>query len=473
MSTLRMTSSSRRSAGVGAFVLSTLALCTVWRGSSRADYVGNKYTDATTGQVLQYNVFVPTGYDATKKYPLLVFLHAANTNQIPPPRTLASDGVGWTGSFINTPHQATDPSFFMIPISQTNMSGWGEATDPISTPEKFEGELTIKVMKSDVMTKYNIDPTRLYITGPSMGGRGTWDILRRYPGLFAAAAPAAAPASPTDAALFLNENIWAICGQVDPIVQGERDTITAIRKLGGNPIYTELAGHGHDSWRWVYPDPQFVPWMYAQRLGVPWWTVSKPPVAPFTGGTPQATLSPDWPVTMPPANLSNSFGGAPGGAGTSAPPGGGAAGGMTGAVGTPPSAGASGTSAGVAGAPGPTGGGPSSGSPGSSGGAPVLAGSTGGSPVAVASSGGAPGSGGAPSVSTPTSAASGGAGAVPAGHTGGASGASDTGGQGGGCSYARGRGGVVSLLGTFGLIVAFALRRRRRIRGGAHLRRPR
>jgi hypothetical protein len=472
MSTLRLTSSNRRSAGVGAFLLSTLALCTVWPGSSRADYVGNKYTDATTGQVLQYNVFVPTGYDATKKYPLLVFLHAANTNQIPPPRTLASDGVGWTGSFINTPHQATDPSFFMIPISQTNMSGWGEATDPITTPEKFEGELTIKVMKSDVMTKYNIDPTRLYITGPSMGGRGTWDILRRYPGLFAAAAPAAAPASPTDAALFVNENIWAICGQVDPIVQGERDTITAIRKLGGNPIYTELAGHGHDSWRWVYPDPQFVPWMYAQRLGVPWWTVSKPPVAPFTGGTPQATLSPDWPVTMPPANLSNSFGGAPGGAGTSAPPGGGAgaAGGMTGSVGTPPSAGASGTSAGVAGAPGPTGGGPSSGS---SGGAPVVVGSTGGSPVAVASSGGAPGSGGAPSGGTPTSTGSGGAGAVAAGHTGGTTGASDSGGQGGGCSYARGRGGVVSLLGTFGLIVAFALRRRRRTRGGARLRRPR
>lgn len=131
-----------------------------------------------------------------------------------------------------------------------------------------------------------------------MGGRGTWDILRRYPGMFAAAAPAAAPASPTDAALFLNENIWAVCGEVDPIVQGERDTITAIRKLGGNPIYTELAGHGHDSWRSVYPDPQFVPWVFAQRLGVPWWTVSKAPVAPFMG----ATLTAGWPVTIPPAN---------------------------------------------------------------------------------------------------------------------------------------------------------------------------
>lgn len=104
---------------------------------------------------------MPDGYDPAKKYPLMVVLHAANTNQIPPPRTLSSDGKGWASTFINTPHQTTDPSFFMIPISQTNASGWGEATQPISTPEKFEGRLTIQVLKTDVMTKYSIDPNRL------------------------------------------------------------------------------------------------------------------------------------------------------------------------------------------------------------------------------------------------------------------------------------------------------------------------
>jgi hypothetical protein len=239
-----------------------LALCAFGPGPARAGYVDNHYVEPGTGLVLDYNIYVPDGYDptnTTKKYPIMLVLHAANTNQIPPPRTLLTDGVGWSATFVNTPHQKTDPSFFMVPISQTNLSGWGEATDPITAPEKFEGRLAVLVLQQVVMTKYPIDPTRLYITGPSMGGRGTWDILRRYPGVFAAAAPAAAPALPTDAALYVNNNIWAVCGEVDSIVQGERDTITAIRALGGNPIYTELAGHGHDSWRWIYPDPQFVP----------------------------------------------------------------------------------------------------------------------------------------------------------------------------------------------------------------------
>ncbi len=447
----------------------TSALGALWPGVSKADYVGNKYTDPTTGQVLEYNVYVPAGYDQTKKYPLMVFLHAANTNQIPPPRTLASDGVGWTGTFLKSPYLATDPSFFMIPISQTNMSGWGEATQPISTPEKFEGELTIKVLKSDVMTKYNIDPNRLYITGPSMGGRGTWDILRRYPTLFAAAAPAAAPASPDDAALFLNQNIWAICGEVDPIVQGERDAVDAIRKLGGNPIYTELAGHGHDSWRWVYPDPQFVPWIYAQRLGIPWWTVSKPPVAPFTGGTPVATLTANQPVTMPPANLPTSFGGAPGtaGGGAGAPgsgsggaavpsgtggkPGGGA-GGAVGAVGT-------GSSSNVG-----TGGGTSGTTPAGTGGE-VLAGTGGAAPTPSSSSGGAPGAPGAPGSTAPGAAATGGSGVATAGTGGGAASGPNQSGSGsssgGGCSY----GGRATRAGGLGLLAGLALLASRRRRG--------
>jgi poly(3-hydroxybutyrate) depolymerase len=443
----------------------TAALGVLWPGVSKADYVGNKYTDPTTGQVLEYNVYVPAGYDQTKKYPLMVFLHAANTNQIPPPRTLSSDGVGWTGTFLRSPYLATDPSFFMIPISQTNMSGWGEATQPISTPEKFEGELTIKVLKSDVMTKYNIDPNRLYITGPSMGGRGTWDILRRYPTLFAAAAPAAAPASPDDAALFLNQNIWAICGEVDPIVQGERDAVTAIRKLGGNPIYTELAGHGHDSWRWVYPDPQFVPWIYAQRLGIPWWTVSKPPVAPFTGGTPAATLSANQPVTMPPANLPTSFGGAPGsvggGAGAPGAPGGGGGAAVASGTGGKPGGGAGGGTVGANGAGGSSAsgtGGSSVATPAGTGGE-VLTGTGGAASSPSSSSGGAPGS------TTPGGAATGGSGVATTGTGGGAASGPNQSGSGspssgGGCSY----GGRATRAGGLGLLAGLALLASRRRR---------
>jgi MYXO-CTERM domain-containing protein len=440
--------------------LFSLALGVLATRAARAAYVGNTYTEAGTGLVLQYNVYVPDGFDATdttKKYPIMLVLHAANTNQIPPPRTLSSDGVGWSATFVNTPHQKTDPSFFMVPISQTNASGWGEATDPITAPEKFEGRLAVLVLRQVVMAKYPIDPNRLYITGPSMGGRGTWDILRRYPGVFAAAAPAAAPASPTDAALFVNTNIWAICGQVDPIVQGERDTITAIRALGGNPIYTELAGHGHDSWRWIYPDPQFVPWMYAQRLGVPWWTVSQPPVAPFSADQPPATLSAGWPVVVTPPNLGTSFGGAPGSSGGA--PGGG---GLPGTGGVPGSAsggnnGSNASGAGGGGTPSTGAGGTSAVSgAGGSGNSGQIGGPGGSSPVA---SGGT--SGTTPPGSTTGSGGSGpgaGSGAVSGG--GAVNGNQASSGQSGGCSTA-GRTGSSSAAGALLLLGLLVLRRRR------------
>lgn len=245
-------------------------------------FLPNKYTDPQTNEVLEYNVVLPPGYDAAaeKKYPLWVCLHAAN-NTNPPNRKLSSDGKCYVGAFTDP----KNPAFFMVPISQTNMSGWGDAgmNSPISQPEKFEGRLTVVVIK-ELMGKYKIDADRLYIAGPSMGARGTWDIIRRNPTMFAAAGPAAGPADPKDAELYAGQNIWAINGSNDSTAAENTAAINAIRAIGGNPIYTLLQNRGHDTWRSVFNDPQFVEWMYAQRRGVPWW--SHDPPAP-------AALEPD------------------------------------------------------------------------------------------------------------------------------------------------------------------------------------
>jgi poly(3-hydroxybutyrate) depolymerase len=246
-------------------------------GSAQAQqFLPNKYTDPQTQEVLEYNVVLPPGYDAAAetKYPLWVCLHAANDTN-PPNRTLSADGKCYVGAFTDAQH----PAFFMVPISQSNMSGWGDAgkNSPISQAEKFEGRLTVVVIKQ-LLTKYKIDEDRLYIAGPSMGARGTWDIIRRNPGMFAAAGPAAGPADPRDAALYASQNIWAINGSNDSTAAENTAAIDAIRAMGGNPIYTLLQNRGHDTWRSVFNDAQFVAWMYAQRRGVPWW--SHDPSAP-------------------------------------------------------------------------------------------------------------------------------------------------------------------------------------------------
>ena len=302
-----------------------------------ADYEPHKYTEPGTGLVLEYNLYVPNQYDPAQKYPLMVFLHAAGQDS-DLPRNLGSSGKGWTGSFLDNGDDEKYPSFFLVPISQTNRSGWGDGR---SDAEKFEGRLTIVVLKELVASgEYNIDADRLYVTGPSMGGRGTWDMIEKNPGLFAAAIPAAAPGL-DDAAKVVGENIWAINGENDSTVEDNRETIAAIRALGGNPIYTELAGHGHDTWRQVYPSDAFMAWVYAQRRGVPWWHVSEVPVIPeddrhrggpsghpLTRGQPAVT-GPTGPEDVPPG-----VGGAGGMSGAGATDDGGAGGALGGASGS-------------------------------------------------------------------------------------------------------------------------------------------
>lgn len=304
-----------------------LAACVCFSTRARADYEPNKYVEPNTNQVLEYNLYVPANLAPGSKYPLLVYLHAANDEAMPH-RTLASDGKGWVPQLIRA-DQGKTTAFYMIPISQSNASGWGDPLAPISAAEKFEGRLTVVALKQ-LLEKYPIDPERLYVSGASMGARGTYDLLRRYPDLFAAGAPCASPALPADAAVYAAQNIWAVMGSEDPVAQPNRDTITAIRKVCGNPIYTELAGHGHDSWRSIYPMPEFIAWMFAQRRGVPWERVSQPPtpaqilaaeLAPTKG------LSADQPIVSRPMSCPVGMAGAAGaGGGASAAGAGGVAG---------------------------------------------------------------------------------------------------------------------------------------------------
>lgn len=391
--------------------LALLVLEVAAPGTAQAQqFQPKKYTDPQTNQILEYNVVVPTGYDASadKQYPLLVCLHAAS-NVNPPNRTLSSDGKCWVPQLMSA-DAGKNPSFYMIPISQSNSSGWGDAGpgSPITQAQKFEGRLTVVVIK-ELLSTYKIDPDRLYILGPSMGARGSWDIVRRNPGMFAAAAPAAGPASAADAQLYLKDNIWSINGQTDSTAQDNRTAIAAIRAAGGNPIHTELANRGHDTWRTLFVMPEFVAWMFAQRRGVPWWT--HPPSVPST--YPMATLT--GPAVVPPANLPQTFPGSDsaGMAGSGgAPMGAGGTGGAPMGAGGAASAGAhSGGAAGQGGGSGPSGtGGANVAAAGgggevnlpSAGGSSTVGGAlgTGGSNAAGGSSssvvGGAPAAGGAP-----------------------------------------------------------------------------
>ena len=120
-----------------------------------------------------------------------------------------------------------------------------------------------------LVNEHRIDKGRIYLTGLSMGGYGTWDLISRRPELFAAAIPVCGGGDPAQAEKLSNLPIWAFHGDADPLVPVERlrDMIAAIKKAGGEPKYTEYKGVGHDAWTPTYKNNEVLDWLFEQKRG--------------------------------------------------------------------------------------------------------------------------------------------------------------------------------------------------------------
>jgi predicted peptidase len=119
-----------------------------------------------------------------------------------------------------------------------------------------------------VIDEYPINIKRIYVTGLSMGGFGTWDLISRIPERIAAAAPVCGGGDETQAAKLVNIPIWVFHGADDPVVPTDRSRhmVQAIKDAGGTKIkYTEYPGVGHGSWKPAYADPEFLKWMFKQK----------------------------------------------------------------------------------------------------------------------------------------------------------------------------------------------------------------
>jgi predicted peptidase len=137
----------------------------------------------------------------------------------------------------------------------------------VAAPEPARAlRLAIEVLNR-LTTEFSIDPSRIYVTGLSMGGFGTWDALWRWPDLFAAAVPICGGGDTSKAPIFAHKPIWAFHGESDDIVPVEatRSMVNAVRLAGGDSIYTEYPGVGHDSWTPAYNEPKLFDWLFAQK----------------------------------------------------------------------------------------------------------------------------------------------------------------------------------------------------------------
>ena len=114
----------------------------------------------------------------------------------------------------------------------------------------------------------NVIVEQIYLGGLSMGGFGTFDILWRMPGFFAAAFPICGAGNPDKVNAYAkNFPIWVFHGGSDPVVPpaNSRVMVRALQASGAKVKYTEYPGVGHDSWNNAFAEPDLLPWLFRQK----------------------------------------------------------------------------------------------------------------------------------------------------------------------------------------------------------------
>ena len=123
---------------------------------------------------------------------------------------------------------------------------------------------TLHAMLEDVKKTYRVDPDRVYLTGLSMGGYGSWALAAAHPEVFAAVAPVCGGGNTRDASKIKNLPIWVFHGGKDPVVPVVRseEMVKALKDVNAGEVkFTVYPDAGHDSWTETYDNPELYKWM--------------------------------------------------------------------------------------------------------------------------------------------------------------------------------------------------------------------
>jgi dienelactone hydrolase len=214
---------------------------------------------------LGYLLFLPRDYaKADKPWPMILFLH----------------GAGESGSDLAKVKKHGPPKIvetkkdlaFIVVSPQSPQRGWNADA--------------LMALVDEVASQHKVDKDRIYVTGLSMGGFGTWALAAAYPDRFAAAVPICGGGKPDDAKRLKDLPIWAFHGAKDKTVPPERSEamVKAIKAAGGNVKFTLYPEAGHDSWTKTYDNPELYKWLLEHRRTATKWSGTWKSEEPGHGG---------------------------------------------------------------------------------------------------------------------------------------------------------------------------------------------
>ena len=198
--------------------------------------------------VASYLLFSPAPLEPGKRYPLILSLHGASQRSYEA-YLLASNK-----------RQQAQPSFVLLPMASA-YTGWANRDGSV-------GALGFAIdVLDEVMARAPVDQARIYVTGHSMGGTGTFAALAYFPDRFAAGVAVNGTWFEEQAARLRDARLWAFHGETDPLfpIERTRAFIEAVKVAGGKPKFTMMKGIGHQSPP-AYDRAELWAWLFAQRI---------------------------------------------------------------------------------------------------------------------------------------------------------------------------------------------------------------
>ena len=206
-------------------------------------------TEVKKSASMNYLLHLPSdGDDPAKKWPLILFLHGAGE------RGDNLEAVKLHGIAKVVEQQPGFPFITVSPQCPTD-TWWSTHSE------------TLIALLDDIIARYAVDTNRVYLTGLSMGGYGTWHLAALFPERFAAIAPICgggfwAFGFPEKVCVLKDTPVWAFHGAKDKTVpvRESRQLVKVLKSCGGNVRFTLYPEAGHDSWTETYNNPELYEW---------------------------------------------------------------------------------------------------------------------------------------------------------------------------------------------------------------------
>jgi predicted peptidase len=228
--------------------------------ASVRDFVAREFQSAA-GLKLPYRLYIPDRAERGQALPLVVYLHGSGGSGTDNLKQISGGNARGTHIWTEPSVQERHPAFVLAPQipEHAKWHSFGDKPSPYVS--------ALLELLEQLRTELHIDAHRVYVVGQSLGGYGVWDLIARYPDLFAAAVPLCGGGDTKRILTARNVAVWAFHGAKDATVpvSRSREMVAALRTVSSLVAYTEYPDVAHDVWTRAFSERELPEWMFAQR----------------------------------------------------------------------------------------------------------------------------------------------------------------------------------------------------------------